>query len=246
MVNKNLYEKYHKNLKLHKKIISENDFTYRNIIGRISKYIPNKGTVLDIGSATGTMSFYLASKNLKVVGLELSKNAIKYANLNKTRLSIKNVNFVNSSVEKYNKNTKYDFITCFEVLEHIEDDKLLIARIYKYMTDNAVLAVSVPSLNAPLYRLGLLSKFDKNVGHLRRYSMSRITKLLHDHGFKILSKHKDEGILRNILFTNKMAGMLIKLTRFEVFNSIISQLDAISLFLFGESQLILICKKDKK
>lgn len=243
MLNKLLYEKYHGNVKLQKRIVTINDFTYKNILKRIIKYIPSSGEVLDIGSATGTLSFFLSSKGLKVDGIELSKNAVKYANLNKNAFGLRDINFINTSIEKFKTNKKYNMITCFEVLEHLHDDKDNLIKINNWMSNNSILAISVPSSNAPLYRMGLLNKFDKDVGHLRRYSMSEIKNILSETGFKILKEYKNEGIVRNLLFTNKTFGFFVKFTRFNVLNKIISFFDDITIKIFGESQLILICKK---
>lgn len=238
-----LYEKYHQNIKLQKKIILLHDFTYKNTLIRINKYIPASGSVLDIGSATGTISFYLGSKGLDVDGIELSRHAVKYANLNKQIFKLNNVNFVNSSIENYKANKKYDLITCFEVLEHLKNDKKNLTKINKYMNKNSILAISVPSLNAPLYKLGFLSKFDKEVGHLRRYQMDEIKSLLDRKGFNVIEEFKTEGILRSLLFTNSIFGFIIKFTRFNIINNLISYIDNHTISIFGESQLILICRK---
>ena len=42
---------------------------------------------------------------------------------------IKNVKFITTSIENYKTNKKYDFVTCFEVLEHLEDDVLILNKI---------------------------------------------------------------------------------------------------------------------
>lgn len=239
-----LYEKYHKNIKTQKRVISLNNFTYQNILKNISKYIPNSGNVLDIGSATGTISFYFASKKLDVDGIELSKNAVKFANINKKLMSLKNVNFTNSSIENYIPNKKYDLIICLEVLEHIKNDKECLYKISRLMNVNAALIISVPSRNAPLFKLGLLNKFDKKVGHLRRYTILDIESKINLSGLKIVKVFKCEGIFRNILFTNNIFGFLIKFMKFSIINYIFTFFDNLSIPIFGESQIILICKKE--
>lgn len=243
MKDKSLYEKYHQNIKLQKRIISLHDFTYKNTLDRINKYIPTSGNALDIGSAVGTISFYLGSKGLNVDGIEVSRHAVKYANLNKQIFKLNNVNFVNSSIENYKTSKKYDLITCFEVLEHLKNDSNCLKKITKYMNKDSILAISVPSINAPLYKLGLLNGFDKKVGHLRRYQMSKIKSLLDNTGFIIIEKFKSEGIIRSILFTNKILGIFIKFTKIKILNNIITFIDNLTISIFGESQLILICKK---
>lgn len=243
MADKKLYENYYNNIKLQKRIILPSDFTYKNTLNKIDKYIPDDGNVLDIGSATGTISFFFGAKGLIVDGIELSKNAVKYANLNKRFFALKCINFINTSIENYKTTKKYDLITCFEVLEHLDNDKDILKKISKYMNTKSILAISVPSDNAPLYKLGLLTKFDKKVGHLRRYSMNGIKSILKQSGYKVLEEFKTEGIIRSLLFSNRILGFFIKFTKFNILNNIISFFDLKTISIFGESQLILICRK---
>lgn len=243
MVSKNIYQKYHSKSRLQRRVISENDFTYRNIINSISRYLVKGKKMLDIGSATGTLCFYFASKGLLVEGIELSKNAFKYANLNRANLGVKNVNFVNSSIEKFQTYKKYDIVTCFEVLEHLVDDVAALKKIRTMMGSNSVLVISVPSKNAPLYKFGFLNEFDKKVGHLRRYSDDEIKNILLTSGFKIIKLIKSESILRNILYTNKLFDPIIKITKFNMINNLLTNMDKFILKIFGESQIIITSKK---
>lgn len=238
-----LYDLYHRNVKLQKRVAKTNNFTYRNIFNRLNKYIPSNGNVLDVGSATGTVSFYLGAKGLSVDGVELSNIAVRHANLNKMKLSIHNVNFINLPIEKYETKKVYKLITCFEVLEHLRNDEAVLKKLSEFMNKESVLVISVPSKNAPLYRLGFLNGFEKKVGHLRRYNVNEIKRLMNKAGLRTVKVHKSEGIVRNLMFTKKLFGILIKFTKFNVVNNLLSTLDEISVLLFGESQIILIAKK---
>ena len=62
---------------------------------------------------------------------------------------------------------------------------------------NGLLVITTPSLNAPLYRLGLLNRFDKEVGHLRRYTLSNLISLVENNGYKVIQSGRHEGVLRN-------------------------------------------------
>lgn len=243
MTNKKLYEKYHKYIKLQRNIIKEDNFTYRNTLTIIQKYIPQNGKVLDIGSATGTISFYLGSRGLNVIGIEPSKNAVKYSRLNNRIFLLKNVNFLNMQLEMYKSKLKFDLITCFEVLEHLEDDMKCLRIIVEHMNSNSVLVITVPSTNAPLYKLGLLRTFDKEVGHLRRYSINTISSKVNNAGLRVKKVFKTEGIIRSLLFTNNLLGKLIRFTRFTFINNFVNYIDSFTISIFKESQLILICKK---
>lgn len=242
MINRLLYEEYHKNIRPQKRLINEHDFTYRNTLAIVKKYLPIKGRVLDVGSATGTICFYFASKGLTVDGVELSKNAVKYANINKKRLNLKNVTFYNSPVEKIKVKRKYDLITCFEVLEHVQDDSLLLKYLTKRIKKTGSFILTVPSVNAPLHTLGLLKKFDKRVGHLRRYSIKSLSKILKLSGYRIVSIYKSEGIIRSLLFTNRTLNFFIRMTKIRPINTTINMVDKLFLKMLPESQLIFVCK----
>lgn len=243
MLNKLLYERYHKKIRYQKRVISIEDFTYKHTVKILRDYVPKRGSALDVGSATGTISFYLASKGLLVDGVEISRNAIKYANYNKNNLFLKKVNFYNSPITEFESKKKYQLVVCFEVLEHIDNDLEVLGKIRKFMAKKSYFVLSVPSINAPLYKLGLLKRFDREVGHLRRYSMNELCNLLSKAGFEIVKKYKTEGLLRSLLFTNKFLGLLIKLTRSKFFNDLFTYIDQLSLKVFPESQLIIVCKK---
>ena len=77
---------------------------------------------------------------------------------------------------------------------------------------------------------------------MRRYTLSEIKEKVDKAGFKVIRHFKYEGILRNILFTNKFLGQMIKLTKVNYLNCFFTKLDNLSLKLFGESQIVLICK----
>lgn len=238
-----LYDRYHDGIKLQKKIIDKNDFTYKHTLNVLNNYSPSFGNALDIGSATGTLSFYLAANKLNVDGVELSRKAVKYANLNKKFFKLTNVKFYNSSFESYISQKKYRLITCLEVLEHLESDFDILRKIRQFMSKQSYFILSVPSVNAPLYKLGLLNKFDNEVGHLRRYSMKGLRSMLSKAGFKVIKKYKTEGVLRSLFFTNKFFGVLIKLTRVKFINDLFTYIDQILLKVLPESQLIFVCKK---
>lgn len=107
----------------------------------------------------------------------------------------------------------FDFIICLEVIEHIEDDKKALKNMFNLLKPSGKLIISTPSKNAPLYKLGVAGKFDKRVGHLRRYSLEELERMLDEVGFTILESYKKEGIIRNFLFLNPIAGKLIRFIR---------------------------------
>lgn len=242
MNNNVFYNFYHHNNKLQKSVIKESNFTYRTIISLVKKYFKAKKTVLDVGCGVGTVDFLLHKKGYDVFGIDISSNAIEIARLNarifkiKKRLKFATLNLLTNKIKGI-----FDAIIIIEVLEHIDDKKGLKV-INKLCSKDTIIIASSPSKKAPLYRLGLLKKFDREVGHLRRYSENEYRILFENNGFRIIDFIKTEGVLRNILFTNKYGNILIRFIK-GPFVPIINFIDDILVKLFGESSYYVIAKK---
>jgi len=223
----------------------KNNFTYRLIFDFLDRYLPNQTLqVLDIGCGVGSISLYLAHKNHQVTGLDIATQAISSANQAKSKLGIKNAKFMVQDINQIKLLNKYDLIILSEVIEHVADDKQLIHQIYKCLNKDGRLIITTPSINAPLFKLGLLKDFDQKVGHLRRYSKNSLTKLIANSGFKIVVLEKHEGILRNFLFTLLSWTWPMKaIQKFKLLGDSVTVLDNLSLKLFGESNYFILVKK---
>ncbi len=238
-----LYETFHGNRNLQKRIISDNNFTYRELIKIIKPHLNKINTVLDIGSGVGTFDFYLASKGKKVTGIEISKNAVEVAKANSIVFKLdKQIDFIAAEFPHKLKNENYDLVLFSEVIEHLENDTKALKDIWRVLNHDGLLIITTPSKNAPLYRLGLLDTFEKEVGHLRRYTEEDLKELVEKNGFEVLSSGVHEGILRNFLFTNPVAGKLLRFVKWHI-SDIVASIDALTIPIFGESNIHLTAKK---
>lgn len=238
-----LYENFHKTTKFQIRIIKEKNFTHRNLIGVLKKYVDGERKILDIGCGAGTVDFYLANQCHNVLGIDISTKAVGMCKKSAQVLDLeKNLKFERLNFPKEKPLGKFDIVICSEALEHLENDKEAIKVIFLLLRSGGIAIFSTPSKNAPLYRLGLAKKFDKRVGHLRRYSPKELKNLIERSGFSILGVIKTEGILRNFLFVNSVAGKIIKFLRGSAAD-LFTFLDNITLKLFGESQIFVIAQK---
>lgn len=243
MNNYNIYEAFHSSAKLQRKIISKNNFTYRNTIYLINKYFTNAKKILDIGCGVGTIDFYIASRKKHVMGIDISMNAINIARSNSMLLHLANKSrFLKMNFPKHGIKEKYDAILITEVIEHLKNDNNAVKKLHDISRKNTIIIASSPSKNAPLYRLGLLNDFDRKVGHLRRYSESEFISLFNSNDFKIIKIVKTEGIIRNFLFTNSFAGKLIRFIRGPL-SDIVTFIDNLTIPIFGESNYYIVAKK---
>lgn len=240
--NEKLYEDFHEQSSVQKKIIRRDNFTYRNIIKIIEKNLFNCKSILDIGCGAGTLALYLANKGYKVDGIEISKKAIVSCKESAEFLNLENVNFSVMNFPKQTPSKKYDLIICSEVIEHLQDDNLALRKIHSLLNKNGKAIITTPSINAPLYRLNLANDFDKRVGHLRRYSLDSLVSCCEKAGFKIISKGKTEGVFRNFLFLNQYVGKSLKIIKYFI-SDIVTFIDNISLKIFGESDVYVVVKK---
>jgi len=77
-------------------------------------------------------------------------------------------------------NEKFDYVFCFDVIEHLQDDRLALERLCRISkATGACLLIRVPALQA-VYGCN-----DEVIGHYRRYSMKSLKTVLQDCGYKI-------------------------------------------------------------
>jgi 2-polyprenyl-3-methyl-5-hydroxy-6-metoxy-1,4-benzoquinol methylase len=137
---------------------------------------------------------------------------------------------------------RFDLIILSEVIEHLQNDDLALKRIHKMLNKKGVVIITTPSKHAPLYRLGYAKGFDKSVGHLRRYTIESLSKQCREAGLTVVETRKIEGILRNFLFLNPIAGEFVRFIKFFI-SDIVTFIDNLTIPIFGESNIIIVARK---
>ena len=116
----------------------------------IKKYIKSK--ILEVGAGIGSFTKNYIKDEEDIVLTETDESNLQYLK--------KRFDFIVDIKDTYNT------IMYLNVLEHIEDDKKEIENALKKLNSNCYLIILVPAHN------NLYSKFDKAVGHFRRYEMN--------------------------------------------------------------------------
>lgn len=107
------------------------------------KQIVKDKTVLDIASGSGYGSALIAEDAKKVIGVDISQEAIDYANKSYKK---KNVEFIKGDGTKIPLgNNSVDVVVSFETIEHIEDYKQFMDEIKRVLTTDGVLILSTPN-----------------------------------------------------------------------------------------------------
>lgn len=236
------YDIFHRKTSIQTKLINDNNFTYRILLSVINGLLNSDKYILDIGSGAGTLCLYYANKGNRILGIDISQKAVDSAKASAKFLGLREARFKRMDFPSQIPNAKFDFIIFTEVLEHLKNDDLALQKIFFLLKPGGIAVISTPSKNAPLHRLGLAKEFDKRVGHLRRYSLVELEDKSRKNGFIILETRKMEGIIRNFLFLNPIAGKFVRFIKFFL-SDWVTYIDDISLRLFGESNIFIVLQK---
>jgi SAM-dependent methyltransferase len=163
----------------------EAKYAAKTYVKNLQKALPKfKGSILDIGAGDGAFlsaaQGVLATSNL---GIEPSIKAI--AKNDDNRVNIKNI-----AIEDLETNEKFDLVTCFQTIEHLNSPREFITNIKRFIKPGGYFAISCHN------RLSLTNKilgekspiFD--VEHLQVFTDQGIEKLFSGLNFKIVYSNK--------------------------------------------------------
>ncbi len=161
--------------------------------------------VLDIACGVGAGAHLLISKGeaAHVDGVDLSDEAIAFA---RSHYDHPCLSFQVGNIETYAPNEPVDLITCFETIEHVPDDILVLRNLKLWIKPGGILLISSP--NRPITSPGTSSIEDKpaNSFHVREFTPSELKNRLRKVGFSAVQTfgqrlrwHSHHGSVVNIL-----------------------------------------------
>ncbi|MDD4004696.1 MAG: class I SAM-dependent methyltransferase [Elusimicrobiaceae bacterium] len=147
----------------------------RALITDLLELVPDRQSVktaLDLGCGEGTNTLLLAQHltRAKVTGADFSATAISCARRHAKPGRLEFTLDKNSD----SLDSRYDLITCFEVLEHVRDWRALLARMAN--ASEKYLLLSFPT--------GKMRPFEVNVGHLRNFKKGEVETFLAGAGYE--------------------------------------------------------------
>lgn len=166
-------EAYDRYLKL------EQEHFWRNakrklVLQWIEEALPNTtGRVLDIGGAAS-----LITRELKRFGdvTVVEPDAGMLSTIREATV----INAIKGGFPDLPVSGLFDLITLLDVLEHIEDDRVALIEIRRFLRDGGVFLVTVPAY------MWLWSDHDVALHHKRRYTKHQLRVLLEEAGFEVL------------------------------------------------------------
>ncbi|MBI3584136.1 MAG: methyltransferase domain-containing protein [Nitrospinae bacterium] len=167
-------------------------------------------SLLDVGCGNGVFMKEAQKLGYKVVGIDFDKENIRIAReqfgLNEV-FSITLENLIDSYPNK-----KFDVITFFEVLEHMDSPNNFIKLIKTGLKPGGYIALSVPNRERFLDPLG---DGDYPPNHLTRWNASSISSFLEKRGFEIIK------VTTKKLTTDDLIGYIKTKIRFRIAHKLI-------------------------
>ena len=176
-------EKYY--LEKHTNWFANPNYPYFERIWRgIQKYKKNAKNLLDVGYGNGDFLKYLSGKpgSLELWGIDSLK------------VEHEKIHFIQGDFYQYPFTQRFDAITSFMVIEHVDDPRTFVEKLYDRLEPGGVLFISTNNNGGMLYSLARMLKdigirlvYDRVYSdhHLQHFTNASLKKLLERNGFEI-------------------------------------------------------------
>jgi len=146
-----------------------------------NKYIRDEQTrLLDIGCSTGWITSVSRDLGFDVIGLEVNPYLAQFGRENY------NLKIIESYVEEFSSDEKFNSVSMFHVLEHLPDPLKALKKVATLLDNNGNLLIVVPnskSLGVSIFK----EHYNWNVpNHISFFSSDTIKLLLNKAGFKVV------------------------------------------------------------
>jgi 2-polyprenyl-3-methyl-5-hydroxy-6-metoxy-1,4-benzoquinol methylase len=170
-------------------------------------------SVLDAGCGDGTFAFYVASHfaaaqvravDIGEQGLHSVDTTLDICNKIHQKLPLPNLRFEQLDLRNLADKEAFDFVYCFDVLEHIPENKLVLENIYRALRKDGQFLFRIPS---KVQRRILSSRFTAEhakwaaIEHLgQNYEMDSLVKDLNSIGYKLRFVRHTNGLWGRLSF----------------------------------------------
>lgn len=172
-------------------------FCARNslIIWALQKYAANLRSFMEVGCGTGFVltgiadafpKARLTGSEIFTVGLGFAKKRLPVANL--IQMDARKIPFVE----------EFDAVGAFDILEHIEEDGVVLSQLWQALKPGGVLLLTVPQ------HQWLWSQSDEHACHVRRYHATELKNKVHQAGFKILRVTSFVSLLLPVMLLSRI------------------------------------------
>ncbi|MCK5001898.1 MAG: class I SAM-dependent methyltransferase [Gammaproteobacteria bacterium] len=172
-------------------------FRVRNklIIWALHKYSPELKSFLEIGCGTGFVISAISKQfpEANLSGSEYLEEGLIYA-----QQRLPSTKFTQMDARNIPCESELDAIGAFDVLEHIEEDEVVLQQIYKALKPGGAIFITVPQ------HRWLWSAVDEYACHVRRYSSKELHQKVCGAGFEILRSTSFVSTLLPAMYVSRL------------------------------------------
>ena len=196
---------------------------------------------LDAGSGSGAFTMYAAKTGNEAVGISFDEKNNKIAEERVHILGLKNIKFITADLNNLNQLSedlgKFDQIICFEIIEHILDDRKLVKNLSNFLKQGGQLLLTTPYKNCPFWKNTVVSKIE-NGDHVRvGYDAQDLNMLFEEADIKLVRENYVSGYIsqRLILIGQYLSrrinprlvwALIFPLRLFQFFDSFINKVNS--------------------
>lgn len=154
---------------------------FLKIMPQLEKFLPEKGRLLEIGCAMGTLLNEIRKLGWKVVGIEPEAWTYKLAR-NKYKLDVINSTFQEAELEE----SSFDVVLLLHVIEHLPNPNKGLSQIARLIRPGGFLVLETPRFDTLWFRL--LKGRERSViqGHYYYFTRETIQELACQSGFEVV------------------------------------------------------------
>lgn len=142
---------------------------------------------LDLGSASGGNTQLLISMGFDVTSIEFSQVGVELQQK-------KGIQVIQGDARATGlPENEFDACICLDVLEHIQEDYLVVNEIFRILKPGGKFLISVPE------DMSLWSMHDVAVSHIRRYNRKELNDLLISAGFSISDSRSVNVLIKSLI-----------------------------------------------
>lgn len=151
-------------------------------------------TLLDIGCGTGAFLHEARKLGYQPCGIDFDTVALKVAGDRFVLPELFQVNV--SELSKLFPERRFDVISFFEVLEHVENPAVFLSQVSQLLAPSGLIAVSVPNRNR---KIDFMKDDDYPPNHLTRWTAESLSSFFRSQGYEILTVVQKRVDLREIV-----------------------------------------------
>lgn len=172
-------------------------FESRNelIAWALEKYCVSRESFLEIGCGTGYVLSGIAQRFAfeRMLGSEIFSEGLRFA-----AQRVPQAAFIQMDARRIPYSGEFDVIGAFDVLEHIEEDTVVLEQMYRALKPGGMLLITVPQHD------WLWSTSDDYACHVRRYSARSCHAKIEEAGFRIVRSTSFVSLLLPLMMASRL------------------------------------------